>query len=46
MRPILILRRRRFSFQWASLTYPVNDALRCIALCTAANDDGWQGRRA
>jgi hypothetical protein len=45
-RPILIMGKRRYSFQWTSLATPTNDVLRCIALCAAANDDGWQGKGA
>ncbi len=45
MKPILIINRRRYHFQWTTLAAPINDTLRCMALCAAANDDPWFGGR-
>lgn len=43
--PILVLRSRRYHFAWTELAAPVNDALRCFALCKSANDNSWMGGR-
>jgi hypothetical protein len=42
--PHLCLQGKRILWQWTRLVAPANDALRCMALATAANDDDWRGR--